>query len=187
MDHQKSQTIKSQVTTQRHNKFVQFKYTNPSLIHLTLAQTQVVPIFASSIGTINHKLESLMTSTAQNHPPLYALTLQDSSGSFKKKHNYKRIQGKKKQGKEKIRVAKSPTKGNVYEASALNYDLNTAISALSRIMFFFLSTRDVFPPLFKHLSQLYAATPVGFSLEKYYLINGRRPPQSRPGSSIARK
>lgn len=38
-------------------------------------------------------------------------------------------------------MAKGPTKGNIYEASALNYDLNTAISALSRAMFFFVDAR----------------------------------------------
>lgn len=54
-------------------------------------------------------------------------------------------------GKEKIGWPKVRLKGNVYEASALNYDLNTAISALSRTMFF-LSTRDVSLPLLEHLS-----------------------------------
>lgn len=42
-------------------------------------------------------------------------------------------------------MAKGPAGGNVYdEALALNYDLNTAISALSRAMFFS-STRGVSP------------------------------------------
>ena len=53
----------------------------------------------------------------------------------------------------------------------LSYDLDTAISALSRAMFSFL---DVFPPL-SPLVFIFPQQAFWLGPEKYYLINGWRP------------
>lgn len=62
--------------------------------------------------------------------------------------------------------SRGPEGENVYdEASALNYDLNTAISALSRAMFFFSVDVRRFPLIEALVVALLRCAPVGFSQE----------------------